>query len=352
MAYDLELYSYLKRNLRICYITSLHDETRIRCPFCGDSRKDPNAARLYIKNEAPYKFICFNCEMAGIVDENFLNRLQLKESSFDISQFIKQKNQEVSRKGNFKTANFIKMPYFRKKLDFSITRQKDVKKLEYLNKRLGTTLTMDDVYKYKIVLNIQDFFQKNGIDINKRFKTERDKRQFILLREKYIGFLSADRNVIIFRNIDPNSSSRERFANIRVYLLDEHVYETKKTYVVSNKIDIYKPVHNIVIAEGVIDTIGVYEHFYKGKVNEENYIFMANGGKSYATTLKYINSLSLLDNNITIYSDSDVSVDLYKRLKANSPEFNFNPITIYYNTIGKDFGVNKDKISLSSKIIL
>lgn len=352
MAYDLNLYYYLKRNLRVCYKTTIGDETRIRCPFCGDSKKDPNATRLYIANKAPFKFICFNCGASGVVNDKFLNLLNGNESSYEISTYLKQKRQEASRNGNFISTKRTNLPYFRKKLDFSITRLSDMSKLDYINNRLGTNITIKDVDKYKIVLNIQDFFNKNGVDINKRFTTERDKKQFVQIREKYIGFLSSDRNIIVFRNTDPNCGDKERFANIRVYLFDEDEFETKKTYNIGNKIDIYKPKHNIIITEGIMDIIGVYEHFYKNQVDESEYIFIANCGKSFQTSLEHITQLTLLDNDITIYSDSDVGLNLYKKLKKYSPELAFNKLEILYNTIGKDYGVRKENIKLSSKIVL
>lgn len=353
MAYDLTLYYYLKRNVRVCYKTTIGDETRIRCPFCGDSKKDPNATRLYIANKPPFKFICFNCGVSGIVNDKFLNILNGNESSYEIATYLKQKRQEASRQGNFiGSRSKANLPYFRKKLDFSITRFSDIKKLDYLNNRLGTSITIDDVEKYKIVLNIQDFFNKNGVDINKRFTTEREKRQFIEIREKYIGFLSSDRNIIVFRNTDPNCGDKERFANIRVYLFDEDEFESTKTYNIGNKVDIYKPKHKVILTEGIIDIIGVYEHFYKGKVDESDYIFMANCGKSFQTSLEHITSLSLLDNDITIYSDSDVGMKMYNKLKRHSPELAYNNVEVLYNTIGKDFGVRKEQIKLSSKVIL
>lgn len=361
MNYDLTLYYFLKRNLRVVYKTGIGDETRIRCPFCGDSQKDPTSAHMYINNKPPFKFYCFKCSSYGVVNDKLLNRIIDGESTYDISQYIKQKSKEYRGKDNIKLNSKRTQAYFNKKIDFSVTDNKYLEKLEYLNNRLGINLTEKDLEKFKIVLNIEDFFIKNGLNIKERFYNDKLIKQFYQLKKDYIGFLSADRNIIIFRNIRPDCTKEERYNNLRVFLMDD--YETKKTYIVSTNIDIYKPYYKVIIAEGVIDILGIYHHLYSNMKDDTNYIFLANNGKSYSTTLKLLNSLSLLNNEITIYSDSDVGINLYRKLKKNSPEFRMNKITVYYNTkteIGedgkeikyKDYGVTKDKIILSSKIIL
>lgn len=360
MNYDLTLYYFLKRNLRICYKTTIGDETRIRCPFCGDSQSDLNDAHLYIHNKAPFKYYCFKCSSYGVANDNFLNKLITNESTFEISQYLDDKRKEYSKTNNIKTTGKKTHSYFSKPTSFEISSDKYLFKLDYINKRLGINLTKEDLTKFKIVLNIQDFFNYNNLDIKKRFYNKQLQELFFNLRENYVGFLSADKNVIIFRNVRENCSKDERYNNFRVFLTDDFV--TKKTYAVGNKIDLYKPKYNVVITEGVMDILGVYFHLYKNKIDESEYIFLANNGKSYTSTLKFLNSLSLLDNNITIYSDTDVGIGLYKKLKKFSPEFSINPITIYYNkkveevdgqTIKyKDFGIPKDKIELSSKITL
>lgn len=361
MNYDLTLYYYLKRNLRVCYKTTIGDESRIRCPFCGDSQSDLNDAHLYIHNKAPFKYYCFKCSSYGVVNDNFLNRLIVNESSFEIGQYLNQKRKEYSKSSNIRTTGKKIHKYFSKQTSFEISSDKYLYKLDYLNNRLGTNISKEDLSKFKIILNIQDFFNFNEIDIRNRFFNKDLQKLFFQLRENYIGFLSVDKNVIIFRNVDPNCSKDERYNNFRVFLTDDFV--TKKTYTISNSIDIYRPNYNIVITEGVIDILGVYHHLYKNEnFDESNYIFLANNGKSYTTTLKYLNSLSLLDNNVTIYSDTDVGINLYRKLKKNSPEFQMNPITVYYNRKEefidgekikyKDFGVTKDKIVLSTKITL
>ena len=60
--------------------------------------------------------------------------------------------------------------------------------------------------------------------------------------------------------------------------------------------------------------------------------------------------MGFLNLKIFIYSDADVDIGFYKKMKASSI-FMRNPITIYYNKKEKDFGVSFERIQLSKAII-
>ena len=77
----------------------------------------------------------------------------------------------------------------------------------------------------------------------------------------------------------------------------------------------------------------------------------ANCGKSYRSTIEKIIRMGFLDLDIVIYSDGDVDIDFYKNMKKDWSILKRSKITIYYNTIGKDYGVKKSDIILRKVVI-
>lgn len=343
--YDLTLYYFLKQKLPICYITSSQDETYVRCPFCGDSKKDSRKARFYISNKAPFKFYCFNCETTGIITDEVLDLL-LNGGFYDsqLSEYIRIARYEAMQKSNKVKRKMFRHPYFDMTQSVNYNFRKSAgEKLDYLNDRLGISLDYTDIPKFKIVLSIKSFFKNNGLDLDKRIG-DSDKVRYVVdsLDKNYIGFLSSDRNIIICRNLDNNSEIR--FNNFKIFNDDNLI--SSKVYNIGTTIDKYQDKHNVVIAEGPIDIIGSYFNVYD-EPDRNNHIFLANGGKSYINSANMLANLSLLNNEYTIMSDNDIDIDFYKRIKSATPALNGSPMSIYYNNIGKDFGVSKDKIELS-----
>ena len=73
------LYDYLRKNLRVCKLTSRHDEINIRCPFCLDSQKDAFKGHFYIQNQEPFKYYCQRCGASGRVNNRLLEMLSVDD---------------------------------------------------------------------------------------------------------------------------------------------------------------------------------------------------------------------------------------------------------------------------------
>ena len=99
-----------------------------------------------------------------------------------------------------------------------------------------------------------------------------------------------------------------------------------------------------------MDILGVYNHIYNKEDN--NTIFIANNGKSFTSSSNILKNLSILNADINIYSDSDVPISFYKELMEYEVYYRFNGINLYYNKIGKDYGVKKEEIKLKEVIEL
>lgn len=338
--YDLSLYNYLKKNLKICYLTSSRDETNIRCPFCGDSVKNERSAHLYINNLPPYKYFCQRCEASGIADSKFLNALNLYDPEIT-EQLNTSKAKYIKRLGTKYGNNFLDK--FSKDLDVLPNNFTDFenKKLFYIEDRLGINIDDEDtVKKYKIITNVEDFFEKNKFKLNKYWNENIEE-----LNKNYVGMLLNDNNQICFRAI--NDKAEFRYVNKKIY--SDLPIVSRKFYSISNNVNLARPIHNIYLTEGIFDILGVYNHIQNCKMND-NDIYISCNGKSYSFVLRYLKSIGILNCDIFIYSDKDVPIDKMKLFLKYDMLVKFNGATIFYNELEKDCGVRKEKIKLTEGI--
>lgn len=334
--YDFTIYDYLKKNLKLCNISTDKSETIVRCPYCGDSM-NLNHAHLYINNNPPYKYFCQKCSVTGIVDTKFLRDLSLYDPEI-MDHVTKSKTKYMKDLNKKYGNNFLEI--FNKEFDVLPNNfgKKEIQKLKYINNRLGITINDESlVQKYKIILNLEDFFENNELTMNKFYKDNLTK-----LQNNYVGFLLNDNNMICFRDI--TSKQEMRYINKKIY--SENLFQSRKFYTIGNTIDLSQEVYNLYLTEGIFDILGVFNHIYKCK-QDSNDLFISCNGKSYNFVLKYLQSLGILNCNVNIFSDNDVS----KEKMVNMIKYNyitkFNGAMLYYNTIGKDYGVKKDEIILS-----
>jgi hypothetical protein len=344
MSYDLTLYNYLKQKLKVCRLTGKKDEIIVRCPACGDSRKDPYKGHFYIQNKPPFKYYCQRCTAKGIMSSHMLQ--QLNVTDYDVINMVNKSLTEYQKKLTYKYGNEIN--YFNNKiLDFYPKQYTGLenKKIQYVENRLGIKLIESDLDKYKMIVNFKDFLQHNRIDITKRLKNDRDRELIGKLQNHCVGFLSADKNTIIFRSLDENLTGF-RYHN---YSLFPDAIDSKKFYAIKKILDLSLSEHKIIMTEGILDVIGVYNHIFK---RDDEPLYISNNGKSFLFVLDYLASLSLLNVNIEIYSDKDVNLKFYEYVMRENRLAKFNGLTVYYNQIDKDYGVNKSKILLSQGVNL
>lgn len=344
-----ELYKHLKGKLKVCKLNSAGTEINIRCPYCGDSIKDPYKGHLYISTKPPYFYYCQRCNSTGRVNKEFLSKLEC-DNNFVLLNAIQREYHEYSKKVDIKygkNLNFLKTD---KPIIFprAITK-KDIEKKRYIEDRLGITLTDTDIDKFKIVFSIKRFLSENKLDIiKKNIKNKFFIKNINTIEDNCVGFLSSDRSTIIFRSLD-KSITGYRYNNFTLF----PEIDSKKTYTISTELDLSSRIFEVYLAEGILDILGVYNHFYKDNLDgNKNKIFVANAGKSYMVTSNFLKKLGILNADIFIYSDSDVNLNFYKSLVKDDLFFGLNGISIFYNDLGKDFGVRKDEIKLSRRIEL
>lgn len=316
-------------SVRPAYLSTNKMEISVRCPFCGDSRKSKSSAHLYISMKPPFMYDCKKCHSHGVLNEDLLRRLSIYSS--DAAAAVIEADKSARTKG---VSHFS---FKSRKLE--VTSEPDrfsAAKKAYFDGRYGMDFDIGYISeKYHAVLNSESFFGDNHIWRSQAFDFDHA-----------IGFVSADNSCVIFRDI--TGQQPKRYFNLTV---DQDNPNSSKIYNIASKIDILSDEVNLIMAEGIFDIIGVYEFFYKGKVDESKYIFAAVCGKDYDSVIRKYVRMGFLNLKVSIYSDSDVDVSYFAWLKKNSIYLQDAPLEVYYNTIEKDYGIPKDRISLRKAIL-
>lgn len=347
--YDYTIYNALKSKVKVCRLSGSHDECNVRCPFCLDSIKDKSHAHFYIQNKPPFKYYCQRCNAKGVFNIKLLNMFEISSPDLVIAVNNSYTNYQKQLAYKYSTnIEFLK----NKEYDYTVKEiyEDYIHKINYLRGRIGMDINDNNINevlsKYKVILNLSDFIENNKLDMRERFKYDNQKQQLAMLDEKFIGFMSMDKNFISFRNTIDNEP---RYTNMR--LIIDGTDNNQKIYGISNRLNLASTEFNVHITEGIFDIMGVYNNLYN-EVCKENDIFLAANGKSYLLAMNMLLSMGVTNANINIYSDKDVNINFYQELKKQSKLVKLNGATIYYNKAvnEKDFGVTKDRIILSQPI--
>lgn len=276
----------------------------------------------------PFRFHCFKCESSGVLNQTTLRDFSIFDDN--LSQNIVIANKD------FKSNGIQKINYCKKQVITPINNEISIRNTNYFNSRFNTNFTNEFISeKFKAITNPNQFFRDNKIFVGNSWNFDDS-----------IGFLSSDSTHAIFRDVIGNQD--RRYNNLK--LVSDDDFNAQKMYNISTDIDVMNEEVTLIMTEGIFDIIGVYLHFYKDS-NEENKIFAAACGKSFNAVISHYTRLGFLNLNVIIYSDADVPLNFYKNLKQSSPFIRNKMITIFYNDIGKDFGIKKEEIKLR-KVIL
>jgi hypothetical protein len=350
ISYEFKQYfiNVLQKNVKPCNTNTGKTELIIRCPYCGDSTKDERHAHMYIglDKDSYFPFYCQRCASTGVVDMGFLKDINVidatlfnniekinKEAKFDKTKVKKSTDNDYKFTVEDNDKN-LELPLFSNK-------KVEQKKYEYINNRYSFDLHPDIyVSKYKVIFSFKNFIELN--DIN--FLNAND-YMISKLSKNYIGFLSADQSYIIFRNIDPECSKKERYYMYNIF--DKQ--NGKRFYTIDCMADLLSPKITLVLSEGPFDIIGIKEYMYKD--TDKNIIFASVNGKGYNLVINHFARMGFLNMDIEIYSDKDVPITKYKQLREYCPSMKNNKVRIWYNKLEKDYGVIQDKIELYSKVL-
>lgn len=319
-------------------------EIQCRCfdTTCEDHYDMRSNGHMYIsipdpESGEPSKYNCFKCGYSGIVTHNTL----LEWNIFDqyIAEDIVKYNNSI--KNNKKNDKYFNRKIY--KVFNTITTQSEISnyKLNYINNRLGASLTYEEIRRLKIVLNLHDIINENHIT-----KFTREKMIIDQLDINFLGFLSIDNAFINMRRLCDSGkvykSIDKRYINYRLY---DKFDSSERFYVIPTVINnLYSPKPiKINIAEGPFDILSIYFNLR----NKEEGIYIACTGCNYFGIVLYcLEVFGIINAEIHIYGDNDkTGVDKVNYAILNLKNLQL-PVYLHSNNKSgeKDFGVTKSQI--------
>lgn len=326
------------------YIKQVNDsEYRTRCPFCGDSQKNFNTGHLYIRinveDNFPIVYNCFKCNESGIVGSEFLNIMDINDVNLKSSLLSMNKNTDKISAHKF--LNGDKLIIF----DYERPEIKRCDKTIYIEERLGVKLSDDELSKMKVITSLKEFLLLNKID-----KLGCDVNIANKIEDHYVGFLTFGGSHILFRDI----TGKENYRWIK-YPITKESKQCRAFYSVESIVDIYTKEKIVInLSEGVMDILSAYVNL---GYNDNNVMNIAVCGKHYVGVLMKLVNMGFVGENIelNIFADNDedfnnknnkpTDIKYFKNI-LKKVRYLYGSVNIYYNTIAKDIGVNKNEIKL------
>lgn len=308
-------------------------ELVLRCPYCGHT-SSAGKKHMYIglSKDKPYMFNCFKCEAGGLVNRTFLNLLDIRDEELIQAIDIHNKEMRLSR-GNSYSSNRIREPqvaYDAFEVNYDIYPDK----VNYINGRLGTNLSVSEMMNMKIIFDFS-FFKRQIM----RYlgATESD---FERIQRDYVGFLSVNNTSLSMRCIRQTDS---KYRYLICKLDDRDIYN--KAFCIPSSIPYTSDRIMVHIAEGQFDIISIYNNM----TNRSTGIYFAAAGNKYSAILKYILSKGIMYMDIHLYFDNDSAGEIAKRqieyfIKNNIAFFRGSRVFAHVNQADKDYGVSIDKI--------
>lgn len=330
---------FLKRNLSAAKDAAGNTEIVCRCKYCPDSR-NPTHGHMYISipenSEDISVFYCQKCHTSGIVS----NKTLIEWGIYDPEIAIEISNINASAEKHGKMKGYDRKVYnlINRVLNFDLAE----KKLSYINKRLGTNLTIKEAMEDKVIFNLEDVLIYNRVE-----KLTRNQNIIKQLNQYFVGTLSLDNNFVNLRRLCSEGvvyqGIDKRYINYNIHGKKDN---TEKSYVIPYYGNLSLPRRlKIHIAEGPFDILSIKHNLRK---ETESSIYVAITGSAYKGLLMYLmNSLKLYYIEVHLYPDNDdsgnnyVVMDLVNFLKPYGI-----PVYVHRNVKPgeKDFGVCLNKI--------
>lgn len=306
-----------------------------RCPFCGDSR-NPTSKHFYVNlgyDGRPFMYYCHKCKESGLLSNAILMSWGVYDLDIGIkiTNFNKQKKFDSYRIEEGRTYNLSNL--------YIEDNEYSKIKLKYINNRLGLSLDYTDILNLKIVLNLLELLNMNGIT-----KYTRDPQIIAQLNASFLGFISKDNAFINMRNLTPGKVYKtidKRWVNYNIFGKQS---TKEKYYIIPTKIDLNNTNRiKVNISEGPFDILSVY---FNLRQQEKHSIYVAMQGSNYMNIIKYIlTDLCLYNSEFHLYIDNDVMPDI-QLITYILSAYNI-PLYIHQNMMEgeKDFGVRLEKIN-------
>jgi len=314
-------------------------EIVVRCPFCGDS-KDLKHAHFYISvpiSEEELSFYdCKRCPAHGVFDADVLRQIGCDDTNLLVE--LSKHNNEVLELPKYKSLKQVDV--YPLKIGYTRNNPLNDAKLKYINDRIGSDFSIEDLSKLKIFLNLYDIIKSNNLELTRHEMVCND------LDKWFMGFVSYDNSFCGMRKLTNRELYRtvnKRYIN---YDLINKTTDAKNFYVIPTMVDVYDPCPvNIHIAEGQFDILSIFYNL--NSCNSKQNIYIACGGKSYTQALQFVLlETGIINYTIHYYPDKDVSDREFFGSTQSKIQLLPCDIFIHRNVYDgeKDFGVPKDRI--------
>lgn len=312
----------------------------LRCRYCGDSKRNKSSRHMYVylpNGNNPIFHICYraNCAVKGIVTWQKLVEWGVNLSEEDIKDLVNY-NKEIFRNGNDMNFNCEDINILTNTYINNNFNQMYDYKIQYINNRLGTNFTHQDLKNLKISLNLSELLIENELPINI------EDWKLRALSEKYICFITQDNSYAVCRNTmyKENEKSPMNYRYFKYNIFNRNS-NSKPFYIIPTTVDIYKKIR-IYLSEGTFDILSVKYNV----VNDPNGIYCAVLGGGFINAIKYfICEMKLIDLEFHLYLDNDMSSNkIFEMLELLRP-YQYN-VFVHTNRFQgeKDFGVPRDRI--------
>jgi hypothetical protein len=282
----------------------------------------------------PSKFNCFRCPAKGIVTDKTLTEWGIYDDNIAIMLINHNKNIKGGR--YIFQRDVARLVYRYSKRD-----KLTMDKLQFINNRLGTCLTIDDCLRLKIILNLKDLLTQNNITTYTRHESIVNE-----LDLGFMGFLSLDNSFVNLRRIvAPGKvyhSIDQRYVNYNIFNKFDNA---ERFYTIPTTIDLSSTERiKLHIAEGPFDILSIYLNLR----HQEPGIYTCIAGNNYIGILRhFILTMKLNYIELHVYPDEGNGGEESKMLSiVNFCNPMGIPIYIHRNRMPgeKDMGVPIERI--------
>lgn len=284
------------KKLPVCTPDGMERQWYVRCPYCGDSR-DQSHGHLSIKidlsTDEPMLWRCLRCGECGLLTETVLRDIGVYVDT-EMRSSLKSFNKKSSRYNKFLNDYIEKLEIPRYKS--AIAR----KNLDYINRRLGSDISVEEASRYSLILDLNEFLKHNGLT---KLYNVSDKMQWFI-SQNYVGFLSTSKNKIIFRLCEDIPSAKRYLK----YPLNPYNSNPASFYNIPTEFDLMSvdPLH-VHIAEGTFDIISIERNLFRER-DKKRHLFFASCGFGPMTIVQYLVYFGAGGNIILhVYCDNDKS---------------------------------------------
>ena len=140
-------------------------EVRIDCPMCERDGFPDRGHHLYISlgyGDKPPMYNCFkNMNHRGVLTNRFLETFSINPQYMDASfeDYLQYENKRRSNLSKYRLIRSGKINL----IPFNSINKNNETKLQYINKRLGLNLSIDDCTRDKIIFSLYDLLNYNHI---------------------------------------------------------------------------------------------------------------------------------------------------------------------------------------------